>query len=257
MLLRDNGSAKVPAFMAGCAAAGFKVYNHLEMPRVETGDILLCWNRHMGTDGHAKAAEKRGARVIVAENGYAGADDRGKQFFALAIAHHNGAGEWKVGAPGRWATMNCPLKPWRTQGKKILLLPQRGIGEPGVKMPVRWAESTSVQIRAQTDRPVIIRRHPGRLHIPLEPDLVDVHCAVTWASGAGIKAIAAGIPVFYEFPQWIGAQAASPLRGAKGQLADLERPFMGDRLPMFERLAWAQWSLAEIESGQAITWLTS
>lgn len=257
VILRENGSAKIPAFLNGCAKAGYAVYNHTEMPKIGHGDILVCWNRHMGVDHHCKAAEKRGARVLVAENGYVGADDRGKQFYALALGHHNGAGEWKVGPPGRWATMNCPLRPWRTGGKTILILPQRGIGEPGVKMPSRWAEMVSSQIRAKTDRPVVIRRHPGRLHIPLEPDLDDVHAAVVWASGAGIKALAYGVPVFFDFPQWIGGSAATALHGAKGRLADLEIPFLGDRLPMFERLAWAQWSLDEIESGKAITWLTS
>lgn len=257
VLLRDNGSAKIPAFKAGCERAGYRVTNHFGLDKLGSGDLLLTWNRHMGTDHICQRAEKRGVQILVAENGYIGADPHGKQFYALALGHHNGAGSWKLGKDDRWGKIGVPLKDWRTQGQHVLLLPQRGIGEPGVRMPARWAETTSALVRAHTKRPVITRRHPGRLHIPLEPDLANAWCAITWASGAGIKATAAGIPVFHDFPQWIGGAAATPLRNKKGSLADLEQPFLGDRLPMFQRLAWAQWSLAEIESGHAITWLTS
>jgi hypothetical protein len=68
---------------------------------------------------------------------------------------------------------------------------------------------------------------------------------VTWGSGAALKALAMGVPVFHTFPQWIGAGAANPLG------SDLEKPFRGDRLPMFRRLAWAMWPLHELESGAA------
>lgn len=258
VLFRDNGSVKIPAFLHGIAAAGYQVFNQLNVDRLEAGDILLCWNRHSGVDHLCRRAEKRGARVIVAENGYVGNDPNGRQYYALALGHHNGAGTWKVGDPARWASLNVPVKPWRQDGKHILLLPQRGIGETGVRMPSRWAEHTAQLLRSVTGRPVVIRRHPGRLHIPLEPDFANAWACVTWASGAGIKAIAAGLPVFYDFPQWIGRLAARPLRYLQtGAPVDLEQPFLGDRLPMFQNLAWAQWSLAEIESGQAITWLMS
>jgi hypothetical protein len=74
--------------------------------------------------------------------------------------------------------------------------------------------------------------------------LADCFAAVTWGSGAAIKAIIAGVPVFHEFSRWIGAPAA------KFGAANLEQPFVGDRLPMLRRLAYAQWSVAEIERGE-------
>jgi hypothetical protein len=263
VILRDNGSAKIPAFHQGLTAAGYQVipggiYPGLTaLDKIGDGDLLLCWNRHIGTNEYCMRAEKRGARILVAENGYIGNDPRGKQYYALALGHHNGAGDWRVGDPQRWADLKVALADWRQDGRHILMLPQRGIGEPGIRMPPKWAERTAQLIRSVTSRPVIVRRHPGRLHIPLEPDLRNAWCAVTWASGAGIKALAAGIPVFYDFPQWIGGAAAIKLRNKKGALANFEQPFLGDRLPMFQRLAWAQFSLEEIASGYAITWLTS
>lgn len=80
--------------------------------------------------------------------------------------------------------------------------------------------------------------------MPLGADLKDCWAVVTWSSGAAIKAIAAGVPAFHALPNWIGAPAAKPFG------SDLENPFLGDRLPMFQRLAWAQWGLDEIASGE-------
>jgi hypothetical protein len=72
---------------------------------------------------------------------------------------------------------------------------------------------------------------------------------VTWGSGAGITSLIAGIPVFHEFDRWIGGPAA------RFGIDDIESPFTGDRLPMFKRLAYMQWSVDEIESGEAFQWL--
>jgi hypothetical protein len=52
-----------------------------------------------------------------------------------------------------------------------------------------------------------------------------------------------GVPVFYGFPQWIGALAAKPVSGP------LE-PFYGDRDPMMQRLMQSMWTVEEIASGE-------
>jgi hypothetical protein len=67
---------------------------------------------------------------------------------------------------------------------------------------------------------------------------------VTWASGAGIKALLAGVPVFHEFDRWIGAPAAARLAG------DIESCNIPSRGELWRRVSWAQWSLAEIGSGE-------
>ncbi len=66
-----------------------------------------------------------------------------------------------------------------------------------------------------------------------------------------IKALLMGIPVFYEFDQWIGKQAGlhvSKLGGEPKRSDD-------DRLAMFRRLAWAQWTLDEISKGIPFLWM--
>jgi hypothetical protein len=77
---------------------------------------------------------------------------------------------------------------------------------------------------------------------------------VTWGSGAAIKAICAGVPVFTDWPKWIGAPAALPLSGA-----DIEEPLCDDaaRERMLDKLAWAQHAVAEITSGEPLRRLLS
>lgn len=64
---------------------------------------------------------------------------------------------------------------------------------------------------------------------------------VTWGSGAAVKALMWGIKVESHYPEWIGQQDNTD----EGRLA------------MFRRLAWAQWELSEIASGEAFEWLLS
>lgn len=213
--------------------------------RPQPGDLLLIWNRRGPEDVMARKYEAAGARVLVVENAYIGPAD-GEKAFAMALSAHNGAGRWPVGGPERWETFGHELSPWR-QGGDVVLLPQRGIGQPGVAMPRDWGQRTLREVQAQHRR-VVYRKHPGDKSEPYEA-LRNAWCACTWGSGAAIKALVAGVPVFYDFPQWIGADSAQL------GFADLEQPRLGDRLPMLQRLAWAQWRLSEVVSGEALEWL--
>lgn len=247
LLIRRNWQYRTDAFVSGLTRAGFVVTENPAHPQEH--DVLVLWNRMSRFAKFARQFEDAGARVIIAENGWIGRDEEGNKLIALCLGHHNGAGTWNVGPPGRWESFGIALQPWRSCGEHILVLPQRGIGESGVAMPHGWGNEIEGRLRRMTKRRIVVRRHPG-MHLPEEPDFSGVHAVVTWASGGAIKAIVAGVPVFYEFRKWIGAGAAKPLDGA-----DLENPFLGDRMPMLERLAFAQWRISEIVTGEAFRWL--
>jgi hypothetical protein len=138
------------------------------------------------------------------------------------------------------------LKPWRESGKHIVIIASRGIGEPGVAQPRQWLNDAYAKLQRVTKRPIKVRNHPGDSNADMSADLAGAHAVVTWASGGAIKAIAAGIPAFYGLKHWVGAKAAS------NDLAAIETPFLGDRLPMFRRLAWAQFTADEIATGWPI-----
>lgn len=239
-LIRRTESYKGGAFERGLASLGYEIAaKPVRHPTPD--DLLIMWNRNRSNEHLAACYEARGARVIIAENGYLPMPD-GSKPYALSLSHHNGAG---FSPNGEIARLEFPVKPWRESGNHIVVLAQRGIGERGVAMPVGWADGVIAKLRKMTDRPIRLRRHPGPSKDDPWRDLEGAHCAVTWGSGAGLKAIAAGIPVFHAFPKWIGSAASFPLG------AEIEDCFTGDREPMLARISWAQWSLAEIENGIA------
>lgn len=240
-LIRSQPDYRRDTFIAGLQACGFKVSTD-PLP-VGRGDVLVIWNRYGHFDRLATQAQAAGAAVIVAENGYLGREWNGGRWYAMSLDRHNGAGTWHPGGPQRWARIGVPLAPWRSDGSHVLVLPQRGIGTPPVAMPQDWLR----MLRVQTQREVRVRAHPGERGggVPLAQDLVGAWACITWASGAALKALVAGVPVFHGCAQWIGAAASTPWP------ADVESPRLCDRAPVFERLAWAMWELHEIESGAA------
>ena len=240
--MRDLPHYRRDAFEAGLKRLGFRV--HKGLPNAPVGqDLMLCWNRYGQADRVARLFEKRGLPVIVVENGYLGNEmpNVPGRWYAMSLNHHNGGGKWPTGGPERWASFHVELRPWRTEGSEVVALPQRGIGPPGIAMPPTWTRTAQKIAR--------VRKHPGTHEVtPLERDLKNARAVVTWGSGAALKALTWGIPVFHSFKHWIGAPASRRLEHMdKGPVRD-----DAARLAMFERLAWAQAEVAEITSGDAI-----
>lgn len=194
------------------------------LKRIGDPEVFCTWNRIGAADQVAKQYEERGVPVIVAENAAWGNDFAGGRWYSLARGMHNTAGRFPIGGAERFDRLGVDLVPWRAGGERVVL-PQRGIGPVGVAMPRDWP----AQQRGR------VRRHPGtNACIPLEQDLAAAGEVVTWGSGAAIKALMWGIRVESHMPNWIGAQANTD----------------EDRLRMFRELAWAQFTLEEIESGE-------
>lgn len=248
LLIRDAPPYRADAFAQGLQAAGYRVAKGA-VDQARAGDVLVTWNLYGDGANWARRLKPRGVPVLVAENGYLGADGEGRQLYALARDGHNGAGWWPYKnekAPAqRWEALGLALQPWQTRKAPVLVCPQRGIGAPPARMPDDWARQ-ALHALERARAPARLRPHPGRDApvVPLADDLRQAAAVAVWSSKAGIEAILAGVPVFHGMPGWIGAAAATeglPLPGAK--------PFTGDRLPMLRRLAWAQWTLAELASG--------
>lgn len=243
--IRPDPHYRRDAFEAGIRAAGFTLVPAVS--KIDPGDLFVCWNRMGSNHTTAKQFEAAGGHVLVAENGYMGKRWMDKEWFAVSRGHHNGAGQWPLGPADRWDGWGAELKPFREGGTEVVLLPQRGIGEPGVAMPTNWTRDTLDILSKRVNRKELrVRQHPGdKEGVPLSIDLRSARCVVTWASGAALKALALGIPVFYSFPDWIGGIGSRPLaEWDKGPLRD-----DSCRLATFRRLAWAMWTLEEIASG--------
>ncbi len=232
-------SVRQDAFRGGLAAAGYEVVKEIRHP--QPGDVLLIWNRYGDFDVWAQRFEFAGADVLVVENGWLGKRWLDGEWYTLCRGHHAGAGNWKVGDAGRWDSWGMELQPWRLEGERVIL-GQRGIGESGIASPPDWAIRTQWRFGGR------VRAHPGtRTAKPLEDDLAAAGQVLTWNSGAALKALVMGIPVHYEFPEWIGGKAAQPIRKELGP----DHRSDPDRLTMFRRLAWSMWSADEMGSGVA------
>ncbi|MFQ6016776.1 MAG: hypothetical protein ACE5KF_01145 [Kiloniellaceae bacterium] len=236
---------------AGLETAGWRVERGFGNPG-SPADVLITWTVHRGLkESNARAFEAAGGRVLVCEEAYFRRVN-GEKHFAIALSDHNGAGRWYVGGPERWASFGIEVKPWRKYGHHILVREQRGIGSAKMASPPGWHDDVMARLRAMTDRPLVFRAHPKSRAYPdkavrqppLEQALQGAHAVVTWASSIAGHALVAGVPVFYEAPHIVCEGAC------KRGLADIESPATGDRLPALERLAWAQWSISEIERGR-------
>lgn len=222
--LRSTSDERAALFRAGLMKHGYEIQNGLTQ-NPGPKDILITWNRI--AMGHNAAIEffLRGRPVLVAENASWGNEFCGSQWYTIARRWHNQKGYFDFHGNERWDSLGVDLKPWRTTGETVVL-PQRGIGAPEHSMPYGWGHQFNARIRW----------HPGRNpSIPLEEDLKNCMKVITWGSGAAIKAMMMGCRVASYMPNWIGDQDNTD----------------EGRLSCLRNMAWCQWRLAEIDSGEA------
>lgn len=261
LLIRPQPNYRREAFESGVRAAGFGIVTALQ--RAEPGDLLVTWNRYGAADAMAHAVEAAGAAVIVVENGYLGRDAAGQKLYAMQRSMLHGFGPFHVGEGDRLAALGVQFKPWRTGGSEVIVLAQRGIGVDPVRSTPDDAQRVASAIRRATGLPVRIRAHPGdrEPEIPLADDLARAAFAVCHTSAAGLHALVMGVPVVTTAERWLGRPAASYVPA--GDLAawrDAPARLVRDdalRSQTFHRVAWAQWTVDEIKTGEPICHLCS
>lgn len=162
---------------------------------------------------------------------------------------------------------NMDLRPWRSNGGHIVICLQRPMGWSmrGANL-MDWLKDTYIKIRKYSDRPIVLRWHPGDyknipkdfninrfanttlspINKPLEQDLRKSWALICHNSTPSAVASIEGIPAFI---------TDDPSYSQAGDIANtdfslLENPNMPDRTQWIRKLAQCHWNFEDLKSGR-------
>ena len=162
---------------------------------------------------------------------------------------------------------NMDLRPWRSDGGHIVICLQRPMGWSmrGANL-MDWLKDTYIKIRKYSDRPIVLRWHPGDyknipkdfninrfanttlspINKPLEQDLRKSWALICHNSTPSAVASIEGIPAFI---------TDDPSYSQAGDIANtdfslLENPNMPDRTQWIRKLAQCPWTFEDLKSGR-------
>ena len=170
--------------------------------------------------------------------------------------------------------LNINVKEWRKTGGYILICLQRNGGwSMKGKDNQEWAVDIIKRIREHSDRPIIIRGHPGdrragkylnpaekayklhgltNVHISdfrnrtLTQDLTGAWATVVYNSSPAVASAIEGVPVFADDP--IDCQAKDVVNT---DISNIENPQTYDRDLWLQKLAMCHWNFEELSNGTA------
>jgi|TARA_B100002019_G_scaffold290492_1_gene308299 hypothetical protein len=177
--------------------------------------------------------------------------------------------------PKRWLrisnTIKLKLHERKKAGSHILLCLQRNGGWSMDGLGVtEWIASTVKKIRKYSDRPILLRAHPGDKRAPeylldrfsrirkldnvkvstfgrrLEDDLIKAHAVVNHNSSSIVG------PLIYGFPAFITDPGRSQCAEVcHHNFKNIEEPLEFDREAWLQRISMFHWNFDELKSGEA------
>jgi hypothetical protein len=172
--------------------------------------------------------------------------------------------------PTRWQkisqNLNLNLKPYRTAGNHILICLQRngGWSMKGVNS-IQWLDQTINTIKQYSDRPIIVRAHPGdkktkgylkinQKNVQLSTnerlidDLTNAWATVVHNSSPSVASTIMGVPTFLTDSVPQHSQSFSV---ANTDLSKIENPELKERQQWIEKISMCHWNFEELRSGEA------
>tara|TARA_B100000902_G_scaffold398035_1_gene463550 strand:- start:1259 stop:2194 length:936 start_codon:yes stop_codon:yes gene_type:complete len=185
---------------------------------------------------------------------------------------------WDNPDPQRWEKIKRELgvvvKPWRTTGTNILICLQRNGGwSMKGKDNQEWAIDMIKRIRQHSDRPIVVRGHPGdrragkylnptektykfhglpNVHMSdfrnrtLQMDLASAYCTVVFNSSPAVASAIEGVPIFVDDPDDCQAKDV-----ANTNISNIEAPDVFDRTHWLQKLSMCHWNFTELSDGTA------
>lgn len=213
-------------------------------------NLICCWGWRGGRRWY-----QRGREVLVLERGYIG--DRFK-FSSVGLNGLNGRatfGPSQDDGGARFQKFGVPLEPWNPSGEYVLLVGQvPGDAALQGQNLTPWYMQTAKAAAALYGLPVRFRKHPRERFARTVPGtyadtgtlrdaLSGAAVVVTFNSNTGVEAMLAGKPTVAVDE---GAMAWPVAAHALGEDAN------PDRQAWAYDLAWKQWAVEEIASGEAL-----
>ncbi len=172
--------------------------------------------------------------------------------------------------PNRWQKIKndigLDLKPWRQQGDHILICLQRNGGWSMGNIDVmQWCNNIILELKKYTDRPIIVRAHPGdrrakhylKLNHPnvkisnnvsILQDFLNAWSTITYNSSPGVASAIEGIPLFVTDPNPSLSQAYDV---ANTDLSKIETPQTFERQQWIEKLSMCHFNFEDLQNGVA------
>jgi hypothetical protein len=162
--------------------------------------------------------------------------------------------------------LGITLKDWRTNGNHILICTQRNGGWSMKGLNVsQWLEKTVDEIKKYSNRPIVVRGHPGdksaATYLKSKPgkytvstndhilqDFANAWAVVTYNSTPGVAASIEGIPAFVTDPV---PQTSQAYAVSNYTLSNIENPELKDRQQWIEKLSMCHWKFEELSNGSA------
>lgn len=221
---------------------------------VANTDLIVCWGWRI-----AEPLVRAGKKVLIMERGYIG--DRFK-YSSLAWNGLNGYGRFaEIDDGGKRFSEVAELKPWKQDGDFVLVMGQvPGDQSLKGKSLIPWYEKVINEASTHYDMPVFFRAHPlaykrgtfppprgaGVVNCSLELALEKAAVVVTFNSNSGVDAAISGTPVV----AYDEGSMAWPV--STHNVLEISRPC---RENWAYKLAWKQWTIEEIKSGLALSYL--
>lgn len=256
---------------------GLRVHGDEGVIRELTGEVQIATDCDAACMVGVKSRElfqanwRAGVHTIMLDKGYsrhkAPGPVRGWEYWRVAVdAHHPTANLMQRRYKSdRFERLGIEILPWRETGEHVLIAGSSAKYHEfyGLKGPTTYAKGIVRAIRAVSDRPIVYRPKPSwRDAVPLTKtrfsqlpeSMLDVlagaWATVTHGSNACFESVINGIPCII-----LGDAVAKPLSST--DIADIEAPRLAgeaERLSWASALAYHQWTLAELYSGEA--WAT-
>ena len=249
----DHQNAHAEALSAGLRALGIGVKRCTAPPSVRT-EVAACWGWRMG-----QRLRLAGADVLVMERGYLG--DRFK-WTSLCWNGLNGYGAFPPTPHDGGERFNTHhgylMQPWRDGGDYVLIIGQVP-GDASLKGRDLRPWYADCARRAKVfGLPIVFRPHPlahrrGGVHaVPgtvmqqgtLGEALAGAAVTIVYNSNTAVESVLAGVPTICMDRGSMAYDMCSH---------DFDAPLIRpDRMQWAHTLAWRQWSLDEISSGEAL-----